>query len=307
MKKLIPLFVVILILSAAAYFILADNQKKAPKLEQTFNIEPFNKQLNCARLPTFLYKNGILRPIIDLSQLHYKGIAFYYGKNFSRVLHKKEWERFDALGTYTIDKRGNIYLTPNPFISIKPTTFNLQKAIYKMDSNSANLERWMVIDDVKPNANNPYGLISILYDCSDNTLWASAIDESNYKAQKGVIYHINPKNKDILEKIKNFDALTLAWLYTKKARYLLAGSARDNSVYAFAFKDKKIIKTPHKLFNLPNAQLRVRKIKVIGKNRLKIEAIKFNYSLIAQTDKKQRDIYIASYNPESKKWELVEK
>ena len=308
MKKFIPLFAVILILTSAAYFLLNDKEVKSEhKSAQAFKIEAFAPKKSCARLPLFLYKNGILRPIIDLSQIKYKGIAFYFGKNFNRVFHKKEWERFDALGTYTIDNRGDIYLTPNPFISIKPTTFNLQKAIYKMDSNTGKLERWMVIDDVKPNANNPYGLISILYDCKDNTLWASAIDESDYRAQKGVIYHINPKTETIIEKVKNFDALTLAWIYGDKNRYLLAGSARDNAVYAFSFKDGKIISTPHKLFELPNPRLRVRKIKVIGKNRLKLEAIKFNYSLIAETNKKQRVEYIANYNPNNGKWEIENK
>lgn len=201
-----------------------------------------------------------------------------------------------------MDSQGNLYLAPNPFISIKPETFNLQKAICKMDGVSGKLERWMVFDDVKPTPNNPYGVISVLFDCSDGTLWASAIDKSDFKGVKGRIYHIKPATKEAIESVDGLDALTMAWMQTDKGRYMLAGSAMDNALYAFAFEGGKISKQPIKLFELPNPKLHIRKIKVIGKNRLYLEAIKFSYSLIAETNKKQRTHYIATYDSSQKKW-----
>ncbi len=306
MKKILPIILVVIILTLSAYFLLFKPNGDNKNIE-VIKISEFNKNPSCARLPIFLYKNKITRPVIDLSQTKYKGVAFHYGRGFRKVLHKKEWERFDALGTYTITPRGDIYLTPNPFISIKPTTFNLQKAIYKIDSNSGNLIRWMVIDEVKPTANNPYGLISIEYDCKDNTLWASAIDKSDYRGSKGRIYHIEPKDKKILEKIENFDALTIKLLQTKSQRLLLAGSAIDNSLYAFKFNGNKIAKKPIKLLTLPQPNLHIRKIKIVGKNMLLLEAIKFKYSLVAESNKKQRYIYIAKYNPDNGKWVISSK
>ena len=307
MKRFLPILIVVLLLAGASYFLLFNEEKQegaaAPK---QLVLEDFDKVRSCAMLPLFLYRNGIRRPVIDLSQQHYKGVAFLYGPKFSKVLHKKSWERFDALGTYTIDRYGNIYLTPNPFISIKASTFNLQKAIYKMDKLSGELKRWMELDDVEPSASNPYGLISVLYDCKDGTLWASAIDKSSYKGSRGRIYHIDPKNKKVLDKIENIDALTLAWLNTKKSRYLLMGSAIDNGLYAFAFENGKIVKSPLKLFELPNPKLHIRKIKVSGKNRLYIEAIKFTYSLIAETTKQLRTHYMAVYDSDKKKWNIKE-
>lgn len=305
MKRALPILFVLIILVSSGYFLLNNTTQDKKLTKDTLKIEEFTKVRSCSRLPMFLYQNGIKKPIIDLSQMRYKGIAFYYGHNFNKVLHKKEWERYDALGTYTIDNIGDIYLTPNPFISIKPSTFNLQKAIYKIDSKSGKLTRWLEIDDVRPNPNNPYGLISIVFDCDNNSLIASSIDESNYKAQKGIIYEINPKTQDIINRIVGFDALTINILHTKNNKYLLAGSARDNGVYAFVFDGNKLIDTSYKLFNLPNPMLRVRKIRVIGKNTIKLEAIKFNYSLVAETNKKQRFIYIATYNPKSSTWQIV--
>jgi len=307
MKRFLPIIGVVLLLGAASYFLLLnDKVSTETKVVQNLSLENFNKVRSCATLPSFLIKHGIRRPVIDLSQQHYKGVAFLYGSQLSQVLHKKSWERFDALGTYTIDKNGNIYLTPNPYISITPATFNLQKAIYKMDGQSGKLERWMVLDDIVPSANNPYGMISILYDCKDGTLWASAIDKSDYQGSKGRIYHIDPVSKEVIEKIEGVDALTLAWLYTKKSRYLLMGSALDNGLYAFAFKDAKVSHTPQKLFELPNPKLHIRKIKVAGENKLYLEAIKFTYSLIAETSKQQRIHYIALYDKKRKKWSIKE-
>jgi len=302
MKKYIPLFLVLIILSIGAYFVLNSDEEKSEikNKEQKFILKDFNKPRSCARIPNFLKELGINRPVIDLSQEKYTGIAFYYGKDFSKVLHKKQWEQFEHLGTYALDEKGNIYLTPNPFISIKPTTFNLQKAIYKLDSNSAKLSLWLKIDEISPNPTNPYGLISLVYDCIGN-LYVSAIDKSDYKAQKGRIYKVDIKTKDYKKIIDNFDALTINFIEIEGKKYLIAGSARDNGVYLF------VNGKPVKLFSLPNPNLRVRKIKVIGKNSLKVEAIKFNYSLIAQTTNKQREVYVIKYIKSVKKWEFSKK
>jgi hypothetical protein len=305
MKRFLPIFLVLVILGAGAYFVLNDNSnlsktKNQDIKKQNFVLKEFTKPKNCARIPNFLNKLGINRPIIDLSQEKYTGIAFYYGKNFSKVLHKKQWEQYEHLGTYALDEKGNIFLTPNPFISIKPTTFNLQKAIYKLDSNSAKLSLWLKIDEISPNSLNPYGLISIVYDCSGN-LYVSAIDKSNYKEQKGRIYKIDIKTKEYKKIIENFDALTINFIEIEGKKYLIAASARDNGVYLF------VNNKPIKLFKLPDPNLRVRKIKVLGKNSLKVEAIKFNYSLIAQTTNKQREIFVIKYNKNVKKWEIIKK
>ena len=307
MKRFLPIIAVLILLGVGVYFILQEPQKNSAqtsKIQETITLKNFTKIKTCAKLPQFLYQVQIFRPIIDLSQIHYKGIAFIDAKS-RKVMHKSSWERFDALGTYTIDKKGNLYLAPNPFISIKPTTFNLQKAIYKLDSQSGKLSRWMVIDEITPKPQNPYGIVSVLYDCKDNTLWAGAIDKSDFKGEKGRIYHIDIKNKTILEKVPNFDALTLAWAKSNKGKILLAGNAYTNALYAFTFKNNQINPKPIKLFELPNSMLRIRKIKVTAPNKIYLEAIKFSYSLIAQTAKKQRIIYIATFK--NQKWEVIKK
>ena len=305
MRRYLPIIISILVMFMAGYIVISKkNSIDKTHIKSIYNIGTFKKQHSCIKLPNFLKRLKIPQPmIIDLSQKRYKGIALYFGKNFRNVMHPKQWEQYGYFSTYSLDSLGNIYLVPMPFISIYPTTFNLQKNIYKIDSNTGKLSIFMHFDDIVPSATNPYGFTSIVYDCDDNTLWCSAIDESDYQHQKGVIYHIDIKTKRVLQHIDDIDVLSLAIVKSSKGKYLLAGMARDNSLYAYAIKDKKAQKAK-KLLELPSSQEHIRKIKVEAKNRLDIQAIPFSYTLITQTAQKDRVHYSITWIEKINKWRI---
>lgn len=313
MKRYLPLIAVaaLLVIAAAVVIQKKEAQTHAPSstasiVQPAEDIGTFTRQQSCARAPQFLNALKIPQPVmIDLSQKRFKGIALLYGRGFEKVMHPKQWEQYAHLGTYTPDNVGNLYLVPTPYISIEPTTFNLQKNIYKLESKTAKLSLWMHIDDVHPSANNPYGLSAITYDCDDGTLWAAAIDESDYKEQKGVIYHIDPRTKEIIGRLEGVDALSLMLLRSAEGKYLLVGSARDNALYAYPVKEQTLSGTARKLLELPNPNEHIRKIKVTGDNRLELQSIPFSYTLIAQTDKKDRTFYDALWS--SKKGWIIKK
>ena len=309
MKKFLPILsAFVLVLLLASIVIYKKNRANSALITQkniSNNIGIFGKQKGCARLPLFLRYSKIPQPVmIDLSQKRFDGIALLYGDNFKKVLHPKQWEQYDHFSTYALDPKGNIYLIPTPYVSIKPTTFNLQKNLYILDSKSGRVSIFMHFDDITPNPNNPYGLTAIAYDCDDATIWLASIDKSDYSGQKGTIYHINPQTKETLQKLKGFDLLTMSIIKSDKGKYLLAGSARDNGLYAFPIVNNSISSKPIKLLELPNPNEHIRKIKAIDNNTLQLQAIPFSYSLIAQSAKKDRTIYIASYDPETKKWRV---
>jgi hypothetical protein len=248
------------------------------------DIGSFIKSKTSVRFPIFLSKLKIPQPIaIDLSQQHYKGLAFLFGRGLRRAVHLKSWERFDYFGSYALDREGNIYLTPMPFISVKPYTFNLQKNIYKLDSRSGKLSIWLTIDEVNATSNNPFGIISVAYDGDSNSLWISAIDRSDYFHSRGVIYQIDIASKEIVQKIESIDALTIKLVETTKGKYLLAGLAKDNSLVALEIKDGRLSSKQIKLFETPNIEEHIRKIRVAGEKHLKVETIPFSYTLIAET------------------------
>jgi len=310
MRRYFPIILSFMVIAIAGYVVISKKHNKniATALKvQANNIGTFGVQRMCARLPQFLKDLKIPQPVvIDLSQKRYKGIALHYGKKLEKILHPKQWERYEHFSTYALDEQGNLYLAPMPFISIHPTTFNLQKNIYKLDTKTGKLSIFMHFDDVLPSAENPFGINAIAYDCEDKTLWIAAIDESDYQSQKGVIYHIDPKTKTLLQRIEGFDVLTMKIIKSKKGKYLLVGSARDNALYAYVVKNGQAAEVPEKLLELSSVNEHIRKIKIKSRNHLELQAIPFSYALIAQTAKKDRIYYDAFWNKKLQKW-LVQK
>jgi len=264
-----------------------------------------SKQPRCATPPKFLKQMKISQPtMIDLSQKRFKGIALLYGQGFGSVLHPKEWERFGHFGTYILNELGDIYLVPMPYISIHSDTFDLQKHLYRLDSSTGKLSKYMSLDDIAPSAHNPYGLQAISYDCTDQTIWLSALDKSNYSEQKGRIYHIDLKSKKILQTIDNVDALSLKVAHAQNGKYLLVGSARDSALYAYSINSKGYIDSPlAKLLELSSSTEHIRKIKIKGQ-MIELQAISFGYTLIAETGKDDRIYYKAQWKNELQQWKL---
>ncbi|CAA6827366.1 MAG: Unknown protein [uncultured Sulfurovum sp.] len=270
------------------------------------NIGSFQKEDSCARHPRFLEKLKIPQPIaIDLSQKQHKGLAFLYGQGLRHSLHLKTWEKFDYFSTYALDSKGNMFLTPMPFISVKEKTFDFQKNIYKLDTNSGKLSVWMTLEDVHAGSNNPFGIISLAYDCDDHTLWVSAIDETSYKENAGVIYHIEIKTKKILQTLNGIDALTLQVVRSDKAKYLLVGNARKNELNALEIKAQKLSSKVLTLASLADSHEHIRKIKVRSKNVLELQSIPFSYTLIAETSQNDdRKYYDLKWNEGISSWTL---
>jgi len=306
MKKYIPILISIFLVSILSLLVYNIKNSKEKEIEKEFNVGDFKRVSSGVRYPYFLYKYGITPPIaIDLSQQRFKGIAFLFGKGLRRVIHKKSWERFDYFGSYALDRDGNLFLTPMPFISIKPTTFNLQKNIYKLDSKNGKLSIWKNIDEVIPSPTNPFGIIAIEYDIKNHSLFISAIDKSDYNTQRGRLYYIDIKTKKILQKIEGYDLLSLKLIDTNRGTFLLGGSARENIVYAFEINKTKISKVPKKLFSLYDINERARKITIYKDNHLLIKTIPFSYNLIAQTQNGSiRKSYDFSYDKNISMWKL---
>jgi hypothetical protein len=307
-KKYAPIIIALLVVATAAWWALIEppqaDRSRIPVKPNVHQIGTFGPQKQCARPPRFLRKLNIPQPVmIDLSQKRYKGVALLFGPGFSKVLHPKQWEQYEYFSTYAVDEAGNVYLVPTPFISIRPTTFTLQQKLYRLDTKTGRVGIWMEFEDVRPSERNPYGVNAVAYDCRDRTLWVGAIDESDYAHQKGVIYHIDTQTKTVLSRYEGFDALTLMRIATQKGSFLLAGSARDNALYAFRI-EKGVLQSPVALFEIPNATERIRKIKVRGPNRLEVQTIPFSYSLIAQTAEHDRTHYEAVWHPDQNRWSI---
>jgi hypothetical protein len=302
MKQYLSVIFAVSVVVVFALLAIYVKNSEAKREELGFNIGNFGKQKSCARYPNFLQKLKIPQPIaIDLSQQNHKGLAFLYGRGLKEALHLKTWEKFDHFSTYALDSKGNMYLSPMPFISIKKNTFAFQKNIYTLDTDSGNLSVWMHVDEVQAGKNNPYGIISLVYDCDDHTLWVAAIDESHYAQQKGVIYQIDIQSKKVVQRLEGIDALSLQLLKTNYGKYLLYGSARESGLFALKL-EQDVIGEGIKLFNLPVANEYIRKIRIRDDNRLELQTIPFSYSLVAETSSKVRNRHTVFWDTKNKAW-----
>ena len=299
MKKY--LFIILSLLIVFISFWYVKSLKETTKNNELDNIGSFNRQHVCGKQPNFLKKLHIISPIaIDLSQQRYKGLAFLHGRGLSKSLHLKTWEQFDHFSSYVLTPNGDMFLTPMPYISIKEHTFEFQSNIYRLDSNSGKVEIWLQLEDVHAGLNNPYGVISLAYDCEDHTLWVSALDETNYDDNRGVIYHIDIQSKKVLQRVDGVDALSLKLIKSEKGKFLLAGMTRENSLVAYAIVKQKLILKELKLFNFGRSNERIRKISIVHKNQLQLKTIPFSYSLVAQTGLESiRKTYLINWNKSS--------
>lgn len=302
MKQYLSIILAVSVVIVFALLAIYFKNSEVKREELSFNIGNFGKQKSCARHPNFLQKLKIPQPIaIDLSQQNHKGLAFLYGRGLKEALHLKTWEKFDHFSTYALDSKGNMYLSPMPFISIKKNTFAFQRNIYTLDTDSGNLSVWMRLDEVKSGKNNPYGIISLVYDCDDHTLWVSAIDESHYAQQKGVIYQIDIQSKKVVQRLEGIDALSLQLIKTTYGKYLLYGSARESGLFALKL-ESNIMAKPTKLFELPVANQYIRKIRIRANNGLELQTIPFAYSLVAETSSKVRNTYEVIWDSKIERW-----
>ncbi len=310
MKKQIPILFALFLVGSA--FIAVAYQKglfhtKSVLIETRIGeIGGFRTPKTCGRLPPFLKELKIPQPIaIDLTQQHHEGISFLHGQNLEHSLHEKDWEQFSHFGTYTLNSKGDIYLAPMPFISIKDNTFELQKQIYTLDGRTGRLTTFMKLEDVHPNANNPYGIVALDYDCDDGSLWVSAIDESDYQQTKGVIYHINPETKEIMQQVEGIDASTIKLLDTTRGKFLLVGSAREPELQAYPIVNGRLQNTPSSVAILLDPQQRIRKIKIHPQNKLQLQSTPFAYTLVAETSNEYRKGYQAVWSPTYQTWEVT--
>ncbi len=303
MKKYLTIIMALFIVLGTLIYVKSLKEKSLiSSVENVNNIGSFSVERSCAKHPNFLNKLKIPQPIaIDLSQKEHKGLAFLYGQGLREVLHLKTWEKFDYFSTYALDPKGNMFLSPMPFISVKEKTFEFQKNIYRLDTNSGKLAIWMRLEEVRAGGANPFGVIALAYDCDDHSLWVSAIDETDYERSKGVIYHIDIASRKILERVDGVDALSLKLVKSEKRKFLLFGGARENALYALDTKSLKVVK----LFSLANAHEYIRKIKVRGQNLLELQTIPFSYTLIAETSEgSDRKRYGLKWDKHSATWEL---
>lgn len=224
-------------------------------------------------------------------------------KNFQHP----SWKKGGWLAPILIDEAGNIFTSPAPFISMLDNPVANNNTIYRVDGASAVMDEFMRLPfEDSINAQNPYGIIAMIYLCETATLYVSSVAGSGLHKENGHIYAIDIKTKKIIDRLDHVDAMGMGITYTTGKRQLFFGTGRNSDVQAIVLNDKGKFsgkaQTAFTLQNLgPRGDDKVRRIRTDQSGNLIVHGFEFNFNLIAPREK-QEIVYNFNYDEEAKKW-----
>ena len=209
-----------------------------------------------------------------------------------------------------LDKFGNIFTSPAPFISTLDNPVSKQNILYRVSATDQLMEAF--IDLPVPDTTttrNPFGIMGIAYNCKDNLLYVASIAGSGIETERGCLYVIDAVSKKIIDKYEGRDFFGLEVCVIDGKPYLLAGSARTSQVFSFLLNSKgKLSSAPQLIIDLtnegPRGNDKARKIIMNKEGVLVISGLHFNYNLVASTEIPET-IYYFHYDESGKKWSFL--
>jgi hypothetical protein len=217
------------------------------------------------------------------------------------------WKKGGWLAPILIDDAGNIFTAPAPFINILNNPISNNNTIYRVDAKTGEMQEFLRLpfaDSI--NAQNPYGIIGMVYLCETGTLYVSSVAGSRLHEENGHIYAIDVKNNKIIDQIEHTDAMGMGISYATGKRQLFFGTGRNSDVQSVTLNSQgKFSGQPEAAFTLqnlgPRGDDKVRRIRSDQSGNLTVSGMEFNFNLIAPREK-QETVYEFLYDEEMKKW-----
>ncbi len=259
----------------------------------------------CKKTPVFLEKEGYKRILIDTTQKIFESFSFY-DLDLKKTYYDNDWSKMGAVSDYILDKEGNIFFIQAPFIDLFDKKLLNQNIIWKLSTDSAVLNKWLEIDKKAEVEKNPFGTISLAYDCFDNSIYLSSIAGSDFWNEKGVLYKINLETKKIEEILRGVDIFSMK-IYIDKGgnKKLYFSSAKKSILYSLDFdkRNKIILKSLKKEIDLEEYGVsdKIKKIKFLDDDLMILEGKEFEYSLWAASEIDKNIFY---FEKKDGKWEL---
>jgi hypothetical protein len=225
-----------------------------------------------------------------------------------KLYQHPSWKTAGWLGPILIDPQGNCFVGPIPVINLLDNPLAKQNIIYKVDATSGEMKPFVKLPVTdSTSTTNPYGILGFTYLCESNTLYVSTVQGSTRNEELGFIYAIDGTTGNIIDKIKNTDAIGMGISYITGKRKLYFGSTRTSDIFSISLSKKgKFDNHPSLEFSIsdigPRGDDKARRIKFDkATGNMQVYAIEFNYNLTAPTEK-QESIYNFAWDSENKTW-----
>ncbi len=272
---------------------------------------PLGNTGNCRKVPTFIRGLGMRAPALDSTQTDERaGLKIRDYSQKDKTWQHPSWQKSGYIGAFERDDKGNIYVNPLPYVSLKDNPPEIQNRLYSIDAKSAEMRLFMTLPSMeKPNAKNPFGVMGLYFDCDTKSLYVSSVAGSTPRQEKGVIFQIDPATKEILSKLENIDTVGLGVFNTSNGKRLYFGSARDSSLYSIGLDQKGAFKND-KRYEFSLSQLEGGDTTIIKKIKFKkrdekltmtLQEMEFGYRLLAENRAFQKK-YHFEFNESENKW-----
>ncbi len=272
----------------------------------------------CRRQPHYVQKMGFSpgKSYLSTSERHIMGVVLMEsdqpGNPNARITkraQKESWKNKGFLGAISTDEFGNSYILPTAKVNTLYNKPEFQNSIYRLDSETGELNVFIDLPyEVKPGAQNPFGLLGSFYDCTTKQLFVSSVAGSDYNVERGKIYvvDVNQKTHKVIYKNKDFYGLAVHMQYGKKILYL--ASARSGDLYSLTL-DPQLnpvgeLKKELSIDGLgPRGDDRIRKIRFSSNGQMILNTVLFYYNLTAPSQD-QQSTFVYEWDNKLSKWVL---
>lgn len=273
-------------------------------------------QNTCARQPEFVQQLNydLSRSGFSTSDRMNMGIIFAEFKDprnpgeYTRVYQHPSWKSAGFLGSIIFDEAGNIYIAPLPVVNSLHNPAQEKNTIFKIDHASGVMERFFALPiESKYDPRNPFGIVGMTYDCDSKSLYVSTLEGSDGNNENGKIFRVNVATGKSELIIDHTDALGLATFVLQGQKKLFYGSARSSKIFSISLdNDNAADSIAVPVINLgglgPRGDDKARKLKFSSDGKLHINAVEFDYNLIAPTVK-QETVYTYVFSPQKNEWQ----
>jgi hypothetical protein len=269
---------------------------------------------DCRTMPSYVNSIGfdVQKSGFSTSENKKRGLCFVEfgtGENHSnRVYQHKSWSKAGYLGPMLITETGDIFTAPIPTVNLYYNKPSEQNFLYKIDKNTQEMERIATLPTSNPpNAENPFGLMGLAYDCDTKVIYASSLAGSTRDKENGRIFALNRETYQIVDTLDKIDCMGVGIAFIQGEKRLLLGKARNGSILSVALNSEgKFVGSRRKELSLeglgPRGDDIARKIRVLPDGTLQIQGVEFYFNLIAPTEKQETKYLFKAVN---QKWMLI--
>ena len=264
----------------------------------------------CKRSPKFRDSLGFsTRAAFSTIEQGVKGasmVEFDANGQALRSYQDPSWDDAGYLGHVVLDRGGNVYTFPAPYVSLIDNPPALQNILYRIDSTTATMTRFYTLTAPAPfTEENPFGMMGLAYDCDTESLYVSSVAGSTRAETLGQIVRLDLASREVRFRYEGVDAFGLGMYIGPTGKRLYYGLARAPEIYSIGVDQAGDLLADSKLeITLPDATVKARRIVFGTDGTLQVRSRPFDFNLIVTSDRPEV-IYNYTFDPASQTWQLM--